>query len=104
MSTWGGLGLARPVSPCRRSAEAGHRWPENHRHFSHIALASGWGAAKAAGECRVSTLGASLDGVDFVHGSFRQQVERIGALLETTASEAVSSLGSASQCPCTWRT
>ena len=38
------------------------------------------GAGHGAGEYRVSTLGATLDEVGFIHGTFRQQVERIGSI------------------------
>ena len=40
----------------------------------HLALVSDWEAAVAAGSYRVSTLGASLDSVGFVHTSFAHQV------------------------------
>ena len=54
------------------------RTPE---HIFHIALTRDWEAARRIGEYRVSTLGATLDEVGFIHGSFRRQVERIGAFL-----------------------
>lgn len=40
----------------------------------HIALASDWAAAQAAGEYRVSTLGHTLDEVGFIHASYAAQV------------------------------
>ena len=49
-------------------------------HIFHIAVVAEWEAAALAGEYRVSTLGATLDEVGFIHGSFRQQVERIGSI------------------------
>ncbi len=50
-----------------------------HPHIFHIALTEDWEAAKLAGAYRVSTLGATLEEVGFIHGSFREQVERIGS-------------------------
>ena len=55
----------------------------------HIALLRDWEAATPAGEYRVSTRGTTLDQVGFIHGSFRDQVERIGSALYATASEPV---------------
>ncbi len=37
----------------------------------------------------MSTLGATLEEVGFIHGSFREQVERIGSFLYATVSEPV---------------
>lgn len=45
-------------------------------HIFHIALSRDWEAAKQVGEYRVSTRGRGLDEVGFIHGSFRDQVER----------------------------
>ena len=50
-------------------------------HIFHIALTEDWEAAKRVGEYRVSTRGRDLDEVGFIHGSFRDQVERIGSFL-----------------------
>ena len=41
------------------------------------------------GEYRVSTPGRGLDEVGFIHGSFRDQVERIGSFHYATTSEPV---------------
>ena len=49
-------------------------------HIFHIAVVAEWEVAALAGEYRVSTLGATLDEVGFIHGSFRQRVERIGSI------------------------
>ena len=59
------------------------------KHIFHIALTEDWEAAKRAGEYRVSTRGASLEKVGFIHASLRDQVERIGSFLYTTVSEPV---------------
>ncbi|MDQ4069237.1 MAG: DUF952 domain-containing protein [Actinomycetota bacterium] len=48
-----------------------------------------WEAAQPAGEYRVSTLGATLERVGFIHCSFRRQVERIGSFLYAGVSEPV---------------
>jgi len=41
----------------------------------HVALASDWHAARAAGEYRISTLGRTLEGEGFIHCSYVGQVE-----------------------------
>ena len=50
-------------------------------HILHIAFASDWKAAQAAGEYRMSTRGATLDDVGFIHCSFAEQVLAIGQFL-----------------------
>jgi uncharacterized protein (DUF952 family) len=45
----------------------------------HIALGADWDEAKRNGSYRVSTLGATLDEVGFIHASFEDQVARVGA-------------------------
>jgi uncharacterized protein (DUF952 family) len=47
----------------------------------HVALVDDWAEAQRIGEYRTSTRGARLEDVGFIHGSFRHQVERIGALV-----------------------
>jgi len=47
----------------------------------HVAFDGDWTEAQSTGEYRASTRGARLEDVGFIHGSFRNQVERIGALL-----------------------
>ncbi len=61
-------------------------------HIFHIALTPDWEAARAIGEYRVSTLGATLDDVGFIHGSFRDQVEHIGSFLYGAVSEPLTVL------------
>ena len=61
-------------------------------HIFHIALTRDWEAARVVGEYRVSTLGATLDGVGFIHCSFREQVERIGSLRYVAVSEPMTVL------------
>ncbi|MEP6658461.1 MAG: DUF952 domain-containing protein [Acidimicrobiales bacterium] len=55
----------------------------------HIAFKTDWEDAQTSGEYRVSTRGARLDDVGFIHASFAHQVERIGALLYGDSSVAV---------------
>lgn len=43
----------------------------------HLAHRSDWQAALASGEYRVSTRGATLDEVGFVHGSYPDQLSRV---------------------------
>jgi len=66
--------------------------PSAPEHIFHIALTRDWEAALLVGEYRVSTLGATLDDVGFIHGSFREQVERIGSFLYVAVSEPVTVL------------
>ena len=48
----------------------------------HIALASDWDAAVAVGSYRLSTLGASLDQIGYIHASEnRDQVTRVADLV-----------------------
>lgn len=58
----------------------------------HIALTRDWQAARLAGEYRVSTLGATLEQVGYIHASNRDQVERIGAFVYSTVSEPLTVL------------
>jgi uncharacterized protein (DUF952 family) len=44
------------------------------RPIHHVALAADWAAARVSGEYRVSTLGATLDDVGFIHAAFVEQV------------------------------
>ena len=53
----------------------------------HIAAEADWEDAQASGEYRISTRGAHLEDVGFIHASFAHQVERIGALVYSDASE-----------------
>ncbi len=55
----------------------------------HIAVETDWEDARTSGEYRMSTRGARLEDVGFIHASFAHQVERIGALLYGDASVAV---------------
>ena len=66
--------------------------PSAAEHIFHIALMRDWEAALLDGEYRVSTLGATLDDVGFIHGSFREQVERIGSFLYVAVGEPVTVL------------
>lgn len=53
----------------------------------HLALASDWEAALAAGSYRVSTRGATLDEVGFLHCSFPHQLERVAAAFYADVTE-----------------
>jgi uncharacterized protein (DUF952 family) len=54
----------------------------------HIALLSDWDAAVTAGTYRVSTLGASLDEVGFIHASEnRDQVSRVAQFVYADETE-----------------
>jgi len=55
----------------------------------HVALADDWVEARRIGEYRTSTRGARLEDVGFIHGSFRHQVERIGALVYGDVDEGL---------------
>jgi uncharacterized protein (DUF952 family) len=46
-------------------------------HLFHLALASDWDVALAAGDYRVSTLGVSLEQEGFLHASFADQWEGV---------------------------
>jgi len=51
------------------------------RRIYHITTAADWAAAQAAGEYRLSTRGATLEEVGFIHASFRQQVAKTAAFV-----------------------
>lgn len=48
--------------------------PAQDRRLRHLALASDWEAAQRVGEYRISTLGATLAQVGFIHLSFPHQL------------------------------
>jgi uncharacterized protein (DUF952 family) len=52
----------------------------------HIATEADWEDAQASGEYRMSTRGARLEDVGFIHASFAHQLERTGALIYGDAS------------------
>jgi uncharacterized protein (DUF952 family) len=55
----------------------------------HIALVADWDEAKRNGSYRVSTLGATLDEVGFIHASFEEQLARVGAGFYADVREAL---------------
>ncbi len=57
------------------------------RFIFHIAFASEWKAAEETGSYRVSTRGAQLDDVGFIHAGFEHQVPIVGALFYRDAPE-----------------
>ena len=58
----------------------------------HLALASDWEAALAAGEYRVSTLGADLDEVGFLHASRPDQLQATAARFYADVREPLAVL------------
>lgn len=56
------------------------------RRLQHLALLADWEAALGAGEYRVSTLGATLDEVGYVHASWPDQLDRVAAAVYTDVS------------------
>jgi uncharacterized protein (DUF952 family) len=50
---------------------------ETAEHLFHLALASDWAAAQAAGDYRVSTLGRTLEQEGFIHASYAHQVQGV---------------------------
>jgi uncharacterized protein (DUF952 family) len=55
----------------------------------HIAFEREWNAAKRGGIYRVSTRGADLDEVGFIHASFENQIARVGEVLYEDARESL---------------
>jgi uncharacterized protein (DUF952 family) len=53
----------------------------------HLALDADWSAALAAGTYRVSTRGATLDDVGFIHCSLADQVARVAAFIYADVTE-----------------
>jgi len=59
----------------------------------HLALASDWGAAQTSGEYAVSTRGATVDEVGFVHASYDyEQVCRVAARVYGSVAEPLKLL------------
>ncbi len=57
------------------------------RFIFHIAFESDWKAAERSGAYRVSTRGARLDDVGFIHAGFEHQVSVVGAVMYRDAPE-----------------
>lgn len=57
------------------------------RHVFHIALEGDWKAAEQSGTYRVSTRGARLEDIGFIHAGFEHQVAVVGAVLYRDAPE-----------------
>jgi uncharacterized protein (DUF952 family) len=55
----------------------------------HLALATDWDTARSVGEYRVSTLGATLDEVGFLHASFSHQLAATAARYYGEVDEAL---------------
>jgi uncharacterized protein (DUF952 family) len=55
----------------------------------HVTFASDWTSAQSAGEYTLSTRGARLEDVGYIHASFAHQVERVGTFVFGDASEPV---------------
>lgn len=55
----------------------------------HLARRTDWDAAKRVGEYRVSTLGATLDDVGFIHASFPHQLATVAETFYADTSDAL---------------
>jgi uncharacterized protein (DUF952 family) len=55
----------------------------------HVTFASEWNDAQSTMEYTLSTRGARLEEVGYIHASFAHQVERIGSLIFNDTEEAV---------------
>jgi uncharacterized protein (DUF952 family) len=55
----------------------------------HLTEASTWEAAKAAGEYRQSTRGATLERVGFIHCSLKHQVPKVAGFVYPDADDLV---------------
>ena len=53
----------------------------------HVTTRAEWGAAEAVGRYRMSTKGATLDEVGFIHASSAEQLPRVAAFLYTGTDE-----------------
>ena len=53
----------------------------------HVTFERDWEVARGTGEYRLSTRGARLDEVGYIHGSFANQVQRIGAYIFRDTSD-----------------
>lgn len=55
----------------------------------HVTFESDWTNAQSTGEYRLSTRGALLEEVGYIHASFAHQVQRIGAYVYQDASRPI---------------
>jgi uncharacterized protein (DUF952 family) len=62
---------------------------ERPRTIYHVALERDWIDALSAGEYRVSTRGATLDEVGYIHASFAHQVRQVGTAIYGNATDAL---------------
>ena len=53
----------------------------------HVTTRAEWGAAEAVGSYRMSTKGATLDEVGFIHASSAEQLPRVAAFLYSGTDE-----------------
>lgn len=79
-------GMTNPTRPAVGAEE-----PAAESMF-HIALASDWAAAQAAGEYRISTLGRTLDEQGYIHASFAHQVAGVLRRFYSKVTEPLLSL------------
>lgn len=61
-------------------------------HIWHLALTRDWEAAVAVGEYRVSTLGATVDDVGFIHCSLPEQAPVVASRFYTAVTEPLTVL------------
>ena len=84
-------GLSLPDAPVAGSAArdaCGVDGCQNPRvQILHIATASDWSAALAAGSYRVSTLGVTIDEEGFIHASLPEQVQATASRFYAAAAE-----------------
>ena len=62
---------------------------EQPRLIYHVALERDWIDARSAGEYRVSTRGATLDEVGYIHASFAHQVPGVGTAIYGQETDAL---------------
>ena len=79
---------------CRRAVEGwvDHRCHHGGMEIWHLALARDWETAGAAGAYRVSTLGATLDDVGYIHCSRPDQAPGVAARFYADISDPLAIL------------
>jgi uncharacterized protein (DUF952 family) len=74
------------------SERVSHRPADDAKVILHIAFEADWDEATRTGIYRVSTRGATLDEVGYIHASFEDQVARVGAVLYADVREPLAVL------------
>jgi uncharacterized protein (DUF952 family) len=78
-----------PCVPPEAVADLYRRHQANQGPVYHIAFAADWTAARAAGEYLVSTRGATLADLGFIHASFAHQVPVVAAAAYADVTESL---------------